>query len=454
VVRRRSEFRLAQRRKRAHVLEGRLRALDMIDAIIALVRGSEDKATARAALQGEPFSFSEIQAEDILDMPLHRLTRLGRAEIAEELDKLRGEIAELEAILSDEATLRAVIKDELTQLRSEFATERLTTITTDPGELDIEDLIDDDERVVTVSARGYTKASPAEQFRTQGRGGRGVAGARLRDEDYVVHVLHTTAHAYLLFFSNRGRVYRLKAHEIPLRDRSAQGTAIVNLLPLQPGETIQAVIDTRDYETHRFLFFATRSGTVKKTRFTEYDSSLRGGIIALLLRDDDELVRVIPTNGDDDIMMLSRAGQAIRFNEDDVRPMGRAAAGVRGMKLRSGDEVVSCDVVRPGADLLIVTAAGFGKRTPADQFPHQGRGGQGVRGMRTTTTKGDVVAARMVADDDHLLVVSSAGVIIRISVDEISHQGRDATGVRVMNVSGDEVVAAVAPVVLVADDEE
>jgi DNA gyrase subunit A len=451
VIRRRSEYRLSQRRKRAHVLEGRLRALDMIDAIIALIRASEDKSAARTALQAEPYSFSEIQAEDILDMPLHRLTRLGRAEIEEELGKLRIEIAELEAILGDEAKLRSVIKEELAEIRAEFASDRLTSITTDPGELDIEDLIDDDERVVTVSARGYIKATPAEQFRTQGRGGRGVAGARLRDEDYVVHVIHTTAHAYLLFFSNRGRVYRLKAHEIPLRDRSAQGTAIVNLLQLSPGETIQAVIDTRDYETHRYLFFATRQGTVKKTRFTDYDSSLRAGIIALLLRDDDELVRVIPTNGDDDMIMVSRDGQSIRFNEDDVRPMGRAAAGVRGMKLRTGDQVVSCDVVRDDADLLIVTAAGFGKRTQVDQFPRQGRGGQGVRGIRTTSSKGEVVTALMVGEDDELLVVNSSGVVIRTSVREISRQGRDATGVRIMNLSGDEVVAAVAPV-LASDD--
>jgi DNA gyrase subunit A len=454
VIRRRSEYRLNQRRKRAHVLEGRLRALEMIDQIIALIRASEDKAAARLALQGDPYGFSEIQAEDILDMPLHRLTRLGRTEIREELERLRGEIAELEAILGDEAKLRAVIKEELATISGDFGSDRLTTITTDPGELDIEDLIDDDERVVTVSARGYVKATPAEQFRTQGRGGRGVAGARLRDEDYVVHLIHTTAHAYLLFFSNRGRVYRLKAHEIPLRDRSAQGTAIVNLLQLQPDETIQAVIDTRDYETNRYLFFATRHGTVKKTRFTEYDSSLRAGIIALLLREDDELVRVIPTDGDDDIIMLSRHGQSIRFSEDDVRPMGRAASGVRGMKLRAGDEVVSCDVVREESDLLIVTEGGFGKRTATDQFPRQGRGGQGVRGIRTTSSKGEVVAARMVGDDAELLVVSSAGVLIRTSVREISRQGRDATGVRIMNLGADELVAAVAPVLANGDEDE
>ena len=268
----------------------------------------------------------------------------------------------------------------------------------------------------------------------------------------MVHVLHTTAHAYLLFFSNRGRVYRLKTHEIPMRDRTAQGMAIVNLLELQPGETVQAIIDTRDYETHRYLFFATRNGVVKKTLFTDYDSSLRRGIIALDLRDGDELVRVIPTNGTDDIIMVSQAGQAIRFNEDDVRAMGRAAAGVRGMKLRTGDQVVSCDVVREGADLLIVTTAGFGKRTDPAAFSAQGRGGQGVRGIRITEARGRVVAAFLSGEEDDIILVSSNGVLIRTAVAEISRQGRDATGVRVMNVSGDEVVASVAPVLNTGED--
>jgi len=452
VIRRRSEFRLQKARDRAHIIEGRLRALDMIDAIIARIRASEDRAAAREALQNAPFSFSDLQAEDILDMPLGRLTRLSRTEMEEELGRLRAEIAELEAILADEIRLRQVIKDELAEIKAEFGSPRRTRLVVDTGELDIEDLIDDDERIVTLSARGYVKAVAAEQFRTQGRGGRGVAGAKLRDEDYVVHVLHTTAHAYLLFFSNRGRVYRLRAHEIPVRDRTAQGTAIVNLLQLQAGERVQAIIDTRDYETNQYLFFATRQGTVKKTRFTEYDSSLRAGIIALLLREDDELVRVMPTNDENDIVMVSRAGQAIRFHEDDVRPMGRAAAGVRGMKLRSGDEVVSCDVVRADADLLIVTAAGFGKRTPVASFQPQGRGGQGVRGIRTTSTRGGVVAALMAGDDDEILVVNSGGVVIRTAVREVSRQGRDATGVRIMNLSGDDVVAAVAPVIAVDDD--
>ena len=340
------------------------------------------------------------------------------------------------------------------QIREKFATERRSIITHDPGELNIEDLIDDEELVVTMSQRGYIKTVEADSFRRQGRGGRGVAGAKLRDEDYVTKILTTTAHAYLLFFSNRGRVYRLKAHEIPKKDRTARGTAIVNLLQLAPDERVQAIIDTRDYETAPYLFFATKQGQVKKTRFSEYDSSLRSGLIAINLRDGDELVKVLPTNGESDIFMVARSGMTIRFNEADVRSMGRAAAGVRGMKLKSDeDEVVSCDVARDDTAILIVTSAGYGKRTQLDKFNVQGRGGQGVRGIKITAKKGEVTAAFMVGIDDEIFVISSQGTTIRMEVRNISSQGRDATGVKVMSVSGDEYVAAVAPVLFDEDSD-
>ena len=303
--------------------------------------------------------------------------------------------------------LRTVIKNELAEVREKHADERRSKITFDVGDMNIEDLIDDEELVVTLSAKGYIKTVSADSFRSQGRGGRGVAGAKLRDEDYVSHILTTTAHAYLLFFSNLGRVYRLKAHEIPKKERTARGTAMPNLLQLQPGEHIQTIIDTRDYETNRFLFFATKNGQVKKTKFNEYDSSLRTGIIAINLRDGDELVKVIPTNGGDDILMLSKLGQAIRFSEDDVRSMGRAAAGVRGMKMRAGDEVVSLDTCRDDVAMLIVTDAGYGKRTQLEHFNRQGRGGQGVRGIKLTAKKGHVVAAFMVGLDDEIFVINS-----------------------------------------------
>jgi DNA gyrase subunit A len=452
VIRRRSEYRLEKARDRAHLVEGLLKALDMIDRIIELIRGSEDKAAARIGLMGPGFEFSELQAEYILDMTLSRLTRMARAELETELEKLRETIAELELILGSEAKLREVIRDELSEIRDTYATERRTQLTYDPGEINIEDLIDDEELVVTMSAKGYIKTVAAAAFRTQGRGGRGVAGAKLRDEDYVTHLLHTTAHAYLLFFSNRGKVYRLKAHEIPMKDRTAKGTAIPNLLALQPDEKIQAIIDTRDYESYKYLFFVTKNGQVKKTKFTEYDSSRRDGLIAINLKDGDELVNVLATNGSDDIFVISRGGQGIRFTEEDVRPMGRTAAGVRGMRMKADDEVVAVAKAIDDAALLIVTDAGYGKRTQLDKFNRQGRGGQGVRAVKITERKGSVVAAFMVRLDDDILVVATGGVLIRMAVREISSQGRDATGVRIMNLTDGQTVAAVAPV-LQADAE-
>lgn len=446
VITRRTEFRLDKAEKRAHIVEGLLRALDLIDQIIALIRASADRPAARDGLMAEPFEFSEIQANHILDMTLGRLTRLGRSDLEAEMAELRAIIAGLQEILENPGRLREVIKTELAEIKESSATPRRAEITLDPGDLHNLDLIDDEELVVTLSATGYVKAVTADAFRAQARGGRGVAGAKLRDDDYVTHVVGTTAHAYLLFFSTRGRVYRLRAHEIPIKERTARGTAIVNLLPLGPDERIQAVIDTRDYETNRYLFFATKLGQVKKTRFTEYDSSLRAGLIAIHLRDEDELVRVIPMNEGEDVFMVSRQGMTIRFPEHEVRAMGRSAAGVRGMRMRPGDTVVSCDVARDEADILMVTDAGFGKRTKVERFKAQGRGGQGVKGIKLTAKRGGVVASFMVGLDDEILLVATGGVVIRIAVRQISSQGRGATGVRIMNLVDGQTVAAVAPV--------
>ncbi len=451
VIRRRSEYRLKKARDRAHIVEGLIKALDLIDQIIAAIRASEDKAAARVALMAAPFEFSEVQAEHILDMPLSRLTRLGRAQLEEELAKLREIIAELEAILADEGLLRSVIKTEMVAIRDEFADPRRAVITYDDGDMSAEDLIDDEELVITMTKAGYVKAVPAAQFRTQGRGGRGVQGARLKDEDLVTRIIHTTAHAYLLFFSNRGKVYRLRAYEVPIKERTARGTAIVNLLPLAPDEKIQTLIDTREFPADRFLLFATKAGQVKKTTFSEYDKSRREGFIAINLRDGDELVGVITTGGSDDLFMVSRMGMAIRFSEADVRPMGRDAAGVRGMQLRSGDEVVSIDPARDEASILIVTDAGFGKRTQLHHFNRQNRGGIGVRGIRLTAQRGRVVSAFMVGLDDEIIVTSSAGVTVRMAVREISSQGRDATGVRVVTLDAGQVVGSVAPVLAVEE---
>ncbi len=452
VVTRRSEFRLRKAQARAHIVEGLLRAIDMLDAVIAAIRGSDDRPAARVALMAEPFSFTEEQANHILDMTLGRLTRLGRSELEEEMAQLRETIAELESILADPAKLRGVIATEMTEIRDKFADERRSVVTHDPGELGMEDLIDDEEIVVTMTAAGYIKSVPAAAFRTQGRGGRGVQGARLKEEDLVTHVVHTSAHAYLLLFSNRGRVFRLRGHEIPMKDRYAKGTALVNLLPLSNNETIQAIVQTRDFPVDHFLVFATARGQVKKTAFSEYDKSRREGFIAINLREGDELVRVVATSGDDDLFEVSRKGITIRFSENDVRAMGRDAAGVRGIRLREDDEVVSLDVARDDTDILIVTDAGYGKRTKLERFNRQARGGQGVRGIRLTAKRGFVVAAFMVSLVDEILLVSSGGVVIRTAVREIASQGRDATGVRVMNLDEGQTVAAVARVN--ADAEE
>jgi DNA gyrase subunit A len=446
VITRRTQYRLDKAAERAHIVEGRIKALNVIDAIIAMIRASDDRAAARAGLMAEPFSFTEAQAEDILRMTLGQLTRLSRIELESELAELQATMAELQSILDDPVKLRGVIKSEMAAIRSEFANPRRSVIAFDPGDLNVEDLIEDQELVITLSKVGYVKAMPSDTFRTQARGGRGIAGAKLKDDDYVTRIITTTAHQYLLFFSNRGRVYRLKAHEIPIKDRSARGTAIVNLLPLAPDERIEAVIDARSYGEDRYLFFCSKQGQVKKTAMSEYDSSLRSGIIALNIRDDDELVKVIETSGSDDILIVSRSGIAIRFNESEVRPMGRAAAGVRGMKMKADDEVVSCDAVTDATDMLFVTDGGFGKRTKVDRFNTQGRGGQGVIAIKLPARRGKVIAAFTVDLDDEVLVITDGGVTTRIAVREISSQGRDATGVRVQRLDDGQSVASVAKV--------
>ncbi len=452
VITRRSQFRLDKARRREHILEGRLKALDVIDRIIVLIRSSDDAAAAREGLMAAPFEFSEIQANDILDMQLRQLTRLSRIDLESEIEHVRADIIDLQEILDRPERLNSVIRDEIMAIRDDFATPRVCQLTYDDGEMSIEDLVDDKELVIVMTQAQYVKAVPAASFKTQGRGGRGVSGGKLKVDDIVRHVIFTTAHAHLLFFSNRGKVYRLRALDIPERERTAKGMPIVNLLPLQADETIQAIIDTRDFAGERFLFFATRNGTVKKTAFDAYDSSRRDGLIAINLRDGDELVRVIETSGSDDIFMVSRRGMTIRFTESDVRPMGRTAGGVRGMRLKSDDSVVSVDVARDDTAILILTEAGFGKRTQLERFNAQARGGQGVRGIRLTGKKGEVVAAFMVGLDDEIVAVSNNGITIRMEVRSISSQGRDATGVRVMNLDDGDVVGSVAPI-LATDDE-
>lgn len=456
VVTRRSQYRLGQARDRAHIVEGLVRALDLIDDIIALIRGSEDRASALADLQVEPLSFSERQANHILDMQLGRLTRLGRTRLEEELVELRARMEELEGILNSETQLRSVIKEELNEVRLEHDTPRRSQIVFDAGDMEIEDLIDNEPVVVTLSKGGYIKSVSADSFRTQGRGGRGVQGARLKEDDILVRVLTTTTHSYLLFFTNRGKVYRLKAYQVPMMDRTARGTAVVNLLQLEPDEVVEAVIDTEEFTADEYLFFVTRKGVVKKTAFTEYDKTRTNGLIAINLREGDELVRVIHVRESDDIVLVSSRGQAIRFSGTQVRPMGRSASGVRGIRLKENDVVVAAVAISENDQrhLLTVTEGGYGKRTPIEAYPRKGRGTMGVKGIKLTEARGAaVIGARMVDLEDEVILVSSGGVLIRTSVSEIAEQRRDATGVKVMNVGEAETVAALSPVTIEDEDE-
>ena len=447
IVRRRTEFRLERAQHELHINSGLLKAIGIIDDIISTIRESEDRATARTSLIEEPFEFSETQANHILDMQLGRLTRLGRDQIEEKVQELTEIITELEAILADEKELRKLIIEELTEIKENHKNERRTQLVTDPGDFLIEDLIDDEDLVFTLSAGGYVKTVSSDEFRSQGRGGRGVAGAALKDEDLITTILHTSAHAYLLFFTNLGKVYRLKAHQIPTMSRTARGTAIVNLLHLSPEEKVAAVIDTRDYETKRFLVFATKQGQIKKTKFTEYDKSRTKGLIAITLKEEDQLVRVLPTTGEDHICLISSNGKVMRFHEEEVRPMGRSAAGVRGIKLTEKDQVVAACLAEEGKSLLVVTGKGFGKRTEFNNFNPKHRAGQGVIGISLSPEKGKVVASRAVGEEDEVFMIASNGIIIRMKVNTISLQGRSATGVKLMSVENESEVTAIAPVI-------
>ena len=446
VVVRRTRFRLRKAEERSHILEGLIIALDRIDEVIELIRASANAEEARQGLIAG-FGLSEAQAQHILDMQLRRLTALEQDKIRDEHRQLQQTIAELRSILQDPARVRTIVAEELRGIKERFGDERRSRLVPDEGEFDIEDLIADEDLVVSVSRDGYIKSVPLDTYRRQGRGGRGVRGTALKEGDIVDHLLTTTAHSYLLLFSNTGRVYRLKAHEIPKRDRTARGTAVVNVVAMRPDDRVAAVIDTRDYESYRYLLIATKKGMVKKTLFREYDSSRREGIIALTLRNGDEVVRVRPTSGADDVLLITRKGKAIRFSEKAVRPMGRTATGVIGIRLDPDDEVVSCDVIRgDDEEVLIITEYGFGKRTKLSQFPRKGRGGKGVIAAKLTRPRGPIVGACVVRSDDEIFLISNGGVVIRMAVKTISRQGRPATGVRVMNLSQGTQVSAVAPV--------
>src|SRR6266513_58780 len=450
IVTRRSKYELRQAEKRAHVLEGYLKALDSLDAVIALIRAASDTDDARTGLMRD-FDLSEIQAQAILDLRLARLTGLARKEIEQEYKDLQERIGELRAILGDPAKVDSVIKEELDELLGAYAhsDDRRTEIVAGEDELELEDLIAEEDMVIAITRSGYVKRLPVSAYREQRRGGIGVMGMDLKDEDYIEHLFVASTHDYILFFTNVGKVYRLKVHELPLGSRQSKGRAIVNLLPFRQEEQVRAVIQTRDFEEAKYLVFATKNGVVKKTELGAYNTPLKAdGIIAIKMRDGDELVGARHSSGEDDILMVSAKGQAIRFHETDVRSMGRDTSGVAGMKLRKGDEVISINIAEDDADLLVVTENGYGKRTRVSEYPVKGRGGMGVKTVQLTEARGQLAGARVVRDGYQVMLISTAGTVIKIPVEDVKRLGRSTQGVIVMRLrSDDETVSALAPVV-------
>jgi DNA gyrase subunit A len=451
VVIRRTRYELRKAEERAHILEGLLIALDHLDEVINLIRNAESADAARGQLM-ERYSLSEIQATAILDMQLRRLAALERRRIQEEYAELEAKIAELRAILADPAKIRAIVKGEMLDIKRRFADPRRSEIRPDEGELSIEDLIAAEPVVVTVTRTGYVKRVPVSDYRAQGRGGRGVRGANLKEDDIVQFLFLTNTHHWVLFFTNKGRVYRVKVHELPEASRNSRGTYVANVpgASFQPDERIAAVLDLDDYDSGRFLVLGTRKGMVKKTALAEYDSP-RVGLAAISLREDDELIGVKLTTGSDELLIVSRKGQAIRFSEDSVRAMGRQTSGVIAMRLNGDDEVLAMEVVRPNADLLVVTDAGYGKRTPLEQYPRKGRGGKGVLTTRFVERRGYLAGAQVVQEEDDIFLITDIGQIIRTRVKEVRRAGRPTQGVRIMRLGDTGRVAAVAPVV---KDEE
>jgi DNA gyrase subunit A len=446
VVTRRTKDELDRAERRAHVLQGYLIALDRLDEVIALIRAADDTDSARAGLMKE-FGLSEIQAQAILDMRLRALTGLERKRVKDEHDDLVERIAELRAILADEARLMALIREELLEIREQHGDARRTEILPAEGEIDLEQLIAEEDMVISVTASGYIKRIALSAYRTQGRGGVGVIGMDTLQDDYIEHLFVASTHDYLLFFTSVGKVYRVKVHELPQGNRQSKGRALVNVLPLRQDERVMAVIDTRDYSEGKYLLFATRRGIVKKTEFKAYDTVLKAdGIIALKIREGDELIGVRLTDGDDDVLLVSRNGSAVRFNESDARPMGRDTSGVAGMKLRPGDEVIAVEIARDDQDLLVVTDNGFGKRTRVEEYPTKGRGTMGVLTIRYTESRGRLAGAMIVRDGYEVMLISQDGTIIRTSADGISRMGRSTQGVRLMNLRGADKVSSLARV--------
>ncbi len=443
VIVRRTRYELAKAEERAHILEGYIIALDNIDEVIHIIRSSETDAEAAKRLT-ERFGLSKRQTDAILEMKLRRLTGLERTKIEEELDALREKIAYYKRVLSDDALVREIIKEELQEIKKKYGTSRKTRLSGDAKDIDVEDLIADENMVVTVTKAGYVKRLPVATYRQQKRGGKGMQGVNLKDNDYVEHLFVASTHAYMLFFSTAGKVYRLKVYELPEASRHARGTAIVNLLPLAKGETISAVIATKEFPSDEYLMFATSHGMVKKTSMELYDRTRRDGLIAINLKDNDELISVKRVAPGEKVIMVSSAGKAIKWDEGEVRGMGRDTMGVRGMNVPPIARVLGMEIAKPDTELFVITEKGYGKRTPISEYPEHHRGGQGVFTITMTEKKGLLAAMKIVAPDEEIMIMSEEGVCVRTPVSGISELGRSTQGVRVMNVADNDRVTAVA----------
>jgi DNA gyrase subunit A len=462
VVVRRTRYLLREAQRRLHIVSALVKAIDQIDAVIALIRASESAAAAQQGLM-DLLDIDEIQARAILDMQLRKLAALERQALIDEYDELIAEIAEYEAILASPERQREIVSTELAEITAKFGDDRRTEIISYDGDVSVEDLIAEEDVVVTITRGGYAKRTKTDLYRAQRRGGKGVRGAQLRTDDIVDHFFVTTTHHWILFFTNKGRVYRAKAYELPDAARDARGQHVANLLAFQPDEQIAQVLALRDYTVAPYLVLATSSGLVKKSRLTDFDSPRSGGIIAINLREDDEVIAARLVSADQDLLLVSKHAQAIRFHATDeaLRPMGRATSGVIGMRFIEGDELLGMHVITEGADVLVATGGGYAKRTPADQYPVQGRGGLGVVTARIVEARGELIGALMVHPDDEVFAITSAGGVIRTSAAEIKISGRQTMGVRLVNLGEGHSLVAIArnaeasePAVEVEDDPD
>ena len=451
VVTRRTKYDLNKAEERAHILEGLIKALDHIDEVIKIIRGSANVADAKAQLM-ERFALSEIQAQAIVDMRLRALTGLEREKLENEYRELMAKIAELKAILADEKKLLGVIREEIIVISDKYGDERRTAIGYDEYDMSAEDLIPDDDVVVAMTNFGYIKRMSSDNFKSQNRGGKGIKGMQTIDEDYIEDLLMTTNHHYVMFFTNTGRVYRLKAYEIPEAGRTARGTAIVNLLQLMPGEKITSIIAMKEFEDDKYLFMATRNGMVKKTSLKEYENVRKNGLQAIVLRENDELIEVKRTDNTEDIFLVTKKGMCIRFHETDVRVTGRVSMGVIGMKFDEDDEVIGMQMSSQGECLLVASEYGYGKRTPIEEFNCQNRGGKGVRCYKIIDKTGDLIGAKLVDNSREIMLITNEGIIIKMSVNDISIIGRNTSGVKLMSIDPDSGIA-VASIAKVRESE-